>query len=445
MQTHEEFSFNALVKTHLGQALPKELGDAINMAKEPEDARQFIHRFFPLMKTAQYPVTDFTPIFMRWLSSIKHMLPRAWGGCIPPITLPCRHQKLDLYIKGLDRFDEKNGPVFLDLGCGFPPVTTSETAKHLPLWQVFGVDRSFPFYILYTQEGYYACFNEAGEFKYFQSFGPPAGRSLIQNPEKTKQQFNALFSTMKPKAGSEGFPENRTVEKNGCRLICEHVKDFENQNLSFIQADISDTGLPKADVIRCMNVHVYFSAPVRQEMTDRSGELMKDGGVMITGTNGLAIQSRYWVHEKKGRKLDCREFAFSPDNLSPFCFMAWFTLHDNDPESWLLSRLMGTIRSDDAFQKEFSRTLDQYLEEQEVCRRRPDGYLQMISEEMPQAEYHRKNAAIWQQMDKDGFIDQAVTVLEKAGYSAWKNHVGDIAVHPLSGPSAKPLSTGADA
>ncbi|MCG8685577.1 MAG: class I SAM-dependent methyltransferase [Desulfobacterales bacterium] len=444
MQTCEKGSFNALVKTHLGQALPKELGEAISMAEEPDESRQFIYRFFPLMKEARYPATDITPIFIRWLSSIKNMLPRAWGGCIPPITLPRRHHKLDLYIKGMNRFDEKNRPTFLDLGCGFPPVTTGDTAKQLPLWQVKGVDRSFPFYILYTQEGYYACFNEAGEFQYFQSFGPPAGRSLIQDPEKTRRYFNELFSTMNPKSGPKGFPENRTIEKNGCRLIRDHVKDFETENLSFIQADISDTGLPEADVIRCMNVHVYFPEPVRQEMTARSGKLLKDSGIMITGTNGLSIQSRYWVHKKNGRNLDCREFAFSPDNLSPFCFMAWFTLHDKDPESRLLSRLMGVIRSDRAFQKEFYRTLDQYLEDHEVCRRRSDGFLQMMSEEMPQAEYIRKNAVIWQQMDRDGFIDQAVTVLENSGYQAWKNHVGDIAVHPLSGPGAEPLSSGAD-
>ena len=37
---------------------------------------------------------------------------------------------------------------------------------------------------------------------------------------------------------------------------------------------------------------------------------------------------------------------------------------------------------------------------------------------------------IWQQLEKDGFLDGAVDVLARAGYDAWKNPVGDIAVRP---------------
>ena len=48
-----------------------------------------------LMKRAGYGVEQFNLALIRWLSvTIPTMLPRAWGGRIPPITMPGRHQKL---------------------------------------------------------------------------------------------------------------------------------------------------------------------------------------------------------------------------------------------------------------------------------------------------------------------------------------------------------------
>jgi len=169
-------------------------------------------------------------------------------------------------------------------------------------------------------------------------------------------------------------------------------------------------------------------------MVTQAGALLDDDGIMIVGTNGLAIQSRYFVYENKGGNLIAGEFAFSLDNLGPISFMPWFSLHDNDPESMRLARLSAQLRSDETFWPEFSHTVDRLLEENEICWRGANGFYQVPREEMPAEKYMPKIISMWQEIDKKGYVDGAVEVLKKAGYDAWKNVIGDISVRPLNEP-----------
>lgn len=432
MKSTPEMSFNDLVEKHLGNRLPREMANPIAMSEQPPEAKRFIVHVLQLMKQAGYPATSFTPYFIRWLSTIKNMLPCAWGGKIPPLTLPNRHRKLDVYIKGQDRFNQTKAPVFLDMGCGFPPITTSDTAKTLSDWQVFGVDYSFPDYIVYDKEGHYACFDKNGSFQYFQALLTPGGRALYQDPKGTRKYFNKLFLTLKEQ-GSQSFGNPyETDGKDGSRLIHNHVLNFETDNLRLIKSDINDVNLPPAKVIRCMNVHVYFDTDTRKKMLIKAGELLDEDGLMIVGTNGLAVQSRYFIYEKKTCNLTCSEFAFSPDNLGHVSHMAWFALHENDPESIFLAKLSRTVRSDDTFWPDFSDAMDRLLEENEICWRGSDGFFQVPKQEMLFSEYMAKGVSMWQELDSKGYVDGAVEVLKKAGYDAWKNSVGDIAIQPVS-------------
>lgn len=431
MQNRSDMSFNDLVETYLGKRLPREIADPISMADQSPDAKEFILRVLRLMNQAGYPATSLTPYFTRWISTIKNMLPSAWGGLIPPITLPNRHIKLDAYIKGQNRFNGAQAPVFLDMGCGFPPITTSDTAKTLSDWQVFGVDYSFPDYIVYNSEGHYACFDKNGDFQYFQALINPSGRALYQDPEGTKKYFNTLFSNLKTQAFPSTGNTSETLEKDGSRLIHNHVLNFETDNLSLIKSDVRDINLPPVQVIRCMNVHLYFDPNTREKMVAQAGKLLADDGLLIVGTNGLSVQGRYFVYEKKDGDLIASEFAFSPDNLGPISFMPWFALHENDPESMFLTELSRKIRSDDTFWPDFSNAMDKLLAENEICWLRGDGFYQVPREEMPPSEYLPKGVAIWQTLDSKGYVDGMVETLKKADYDAWKNVVGDIAVKPF--------------
>jgi hypothetical protein len=97
------------------------------------------------------------------------MLPSAWGGRIPPLTSIDRHKKIDPYVKRQVKLTGNGKPVFVDLWCDFPPLTTVDTAGNLPDWSVFGVDRAFSSYVLYNADRAYACFSREGRFQYLQS------------------------------------------------------------------------------------------------------------------------------------------------------------------------------------------------------------------------------------------------------------------------------------
>ncbi len=92
---------------------------------------------------------------------------------------------------------------------------------------------------------------------------------------------------------------SETFEKDGNRLVYNHIKDFEAENLKFIESDIEDLQLPPARVIRCMNVLLYFEKSVRERMRLSMGALLDDGGILISGFNHpFGIYARYAVYKK---------------------------------------------------------------------------------------------------------------------------------------------------
>ena len=432
--TNRQNEFNDLVERYLGARLPQQLAAAVDFTKLPSDTRAFIERMLDLMKRAGYGVEQFNTALIRWLSvTIPTMLPRAWGGRIPPITLPGRHQKLDAYVAGEHSPPFDKVPLFVDLGCGFPPVTPAESARALPDWHVYGVDRSFADFVLYDPAGHYACFDQAGQFQYFQASMDPSGRALYEDPAGTRQRFESLYAVLAPQLPQTDGTVSQQVEKDGHKLIQHHIRDFETDNLTLIKEDLMQLDLPPATVIRCMNLLIYFEPQNRKEMLSHAAKLLADGGMLIVGTNGYGIQTRYAIYRKDNDGLYPNEFAFSLDNLGHIVFMPWFSMHDNDPEAVLLADLAGAIRSDRRFWPSFSGRLDELLKSQAICFRGPDGFLQPLTEDMSLTEYFQKNAAIWQQLAAEEYPARAAETIKRAGHKAWINAVGDVAIKPPAG------------
>ena len=433
MESMETRSFNFLVEQFLGKRLPNTLADNISFPELSTEARGVILRMLALMKRASYPATEFNP-HMIWLMSTvtPRMLPSAWGGRIPPVTSPGRHRKLDTYVTKQTWSSSNGKPVFVDLGCGFPPVTTADTARHIPDWSVFGVDRSFARYVLYDAEGHYACFNRAGKFEYFQ----PLMKPLHDNPKTARTRFKSLFADISPQLKVFDDQASETVEKDGNRLVYNHVRDFEAENLKFIESDIEDLQLPPARVIRCMNVLLYFEKSVRERMRSLMGALLDDGGILISGMNHpFGIYNRYAVYKKDATGISPIEFAFSPDNLRPLGVAPWLTIKDEDEEAELLADLTGAIRADRIFWAEFNQRVDALQEKHGICRRGDDGFNHFTEEAQtaPPNVIMKKTTALWHQLEAAGYTDGAVEALRRAGYKAWKNPVGDIAVLPPEG------------
>jgi hypothetical protein len=424
-------TFDNLVAEHFGARLPQQLTAGISWTALHSDARQFILRMFSLMKGARYRVTDFTPYLVRVIfTMVPSVLPFAWGGRIPPLTIPNRHHKLDVYVEQLYGNQEKDPAVFVDLGCGFPPVTTVETADYFKGWQIYCVDRFFAEYVLYDAEGHYACFDGEGFFQYFQPQMIPSGRAMYENPAATRTYFQNLFATMAPMIDSVTAKKSQTVEANGNRLVHNLIRTFESEKLHFIESELQVLDLPPASVIRCMNMLLYFPAAIRKKMLRQAGRTLADDGIIIAGTNGFGIDGRYTVYRKDGEGVRADEFAFGMENLRTFWVMPWFTIHENDPEAGLLSRLMGVIRSDSSYWPRFTKRVDALLDRYQICRRENDGYLHFATVETPGPVLLSKLAGVWRQIKAEGYLTGAVEALSRAGYSAWENRIGDIAVRP---------------
>ena len=299
-------------------------------------------------------------------------------------------------------------------------------------WQIYGVDRTFYDFVVYDKDGHYACFDQEGVFQYFQALMNPSGRALYADRKAAQKLFEKLFENLYPLLQTLNDTTSETVEKNGNKLIYNHIRDFETDNLTFIESDITNLRLPPAKVIRCMNVLIYFKPEIRNRMLMNAGELLDDDGILIAGTNGLGIQSRYCVYRKGSEGPFLDEFAFSLDNLGPIVFMTFFTIHENDPEATLLADLARAIRGDRPFWSDFSNRVDNLLESNGVCKRGSNGYLHFPEVEMPPIDYFNINTLLWRQMAEEGYLDRVVDVLELAGHQAWENSIGDIAIRPAA-------------
>ena len=256
---------------------------------------------------------------------------------------------------------------------------------------------------------------------------------MYADPAGTRRRFETLYAELLPLLPDSDGSASERVEQDGSRLIGHPIRDFETANLALIKKDFMQVDLPPATVVRCMNILIYFDPPGREKMLSRAEGLLNDDGIVIVGTNGYGIQTRYAVYRKNDNGLSPCEFAFGLDNLGHIVFMPWFTIHANDPEARLLAGLAGTIRGDRHFWASFSGRLDELLQTSGICSRGTDGFLHPLVEDIPPVAYLQKNAEIWQQMEAEGYPDQTVEVLARAGYKAWKNRVGDIAVEPPPG------------
>jgi hypothetical protein len=429
--TTTAISFDDLVEQFLGTRLPSPMADSISFATLPPDARDFILRMLALMKQARYPVADINPIFMNVLATtVPNVLPCAWGGRIPPLTVPGRHRKLDAFVSSQNWSDEKRRPLFVDMGCGFPPVTTIETAKRLPDWKIIGVDRFFAKYVVYDAEGHYACFDGDGVYQYFQPMMTRSGMAMYADPASTRARFETLYDNLVSLLGKKDDATSETVTNNGHRLVHHQIRDFKAANLSFLETEIDELDLPPAKVIRCMNVLIYFPPPVREKMRQQAGALLEEDGLLIAGTSGFGIDGRYTVYRKIAGAIVPVEFAFGLENLRSVGIMPYFTLHGADNEATLLAELMCTVRDDRPYWATFSGRVDQLLAHHAICQRGDDGFLTPPPEDIPRAELRDRMATLWRQMVDEGFLDRTVDLLARAGYDAWQNAAGDIAIRP---------------
>jgi hypothetical protein len=184
-----------------------------------------------------------------------------------------------------------------------------------------------------------------------------------------------------------------------------------------------------------MNTLIYFDPETRQRMLAKAGALLADSGILIVGANLMSGAScRYGVYRRDHQSIAPTEFALSLDNLRSINVMPWYTLHDDDPEAMLLADVIRQVRADRPFWRVFAGRLDELMAHYGLFERDSNGFLYAPEGEELAGDFAERTARLWRQVEEEGFRDGAVDALNRAGYAAWKNPVGDIAIRPTFGP-----------
>jgi SAM-dependent methyltransferase len=344
---------------------PEALALLKSMETGAPELRALAERTLWLMKICRLDPSDISPAMAWWVAKLTPgMLPSALEGRVPSITMEGRHSRLDDYLAANPWTVLGAGSIVLDIGCGFPPRTTMDTAARFPAWQVIGVDHTFD-------------------------------------------------------------------DPNGATLFRDALKAYERANLSFIRANFGED-LPQADAVRCMNVLIYYGSDFRARAESWLAGILRPGGLFLCGANGWrSVESRYSVYRNEDGRLAPREFAFSLDNLRPFSGVPWFTLHDGERETWMLANMVGILRADENFRRDYDTSLDRWLKTSHILNRDSDGRLRTPPVPIPAPEWRAAYELILGRLEDAGFVDRAVSVLKAAGLRAWRNVAGHIAVEPL--------------
>jgi hypothetical protein len=400
---------------------------------ERPEVKEFVGRAFRIMAISKTPPQNFTP-GLAWMLGIMipGLLPGAWGNIVPPITYEDRHLLINQYLANNPWASFPEGSVLLEMGCGFPPQTAVDAAREFPQWQVIGADLRFDPYVVYDDEGNYACMDHAGGIRYFQ---PGAGNRtsfhlLYAEKDAAYQRFSNLFTQLRKKLPPDHGDAHAEVEHEGARLVANPIRSYERSNLKLIQTGLGEDA-PAADMIRVFNVLFYFDSDFRRRAEQWALRTLRPGGLFLCGGDGAkSLESRYSVYRKEHDTLVRKEFAFSLDNVRPPTVLPLFSLHDEEKETFELATLLGVLNSDETFRRAYNLRLDELLAENKMWVRQPDGFLGLPAVQLDPVEWMITIIAIHKKMSEEGFVDQAVGVLQQAGYHAWKNPVGHVAVDP---------------
>lgn len=391
---------------------------------ERPDARAMIERVCRLMHRAGVPAEDVSTFQGGMLGSlISRLLPGNWEGRVPPITVAGRHRRIDQLVATLFPVPGR----MLDVACGFPPMTTLDSADALPGWEIVGADRALPHYLVHDGLGNYAVFDETGRATYFQPLIPTGDSwaALLADWEASRARFEALLQqSLASGAASDGGAPGAA----GATLSIEPAEGYARPGLRFVRSDLADLATTPANVVRCFNMLMYFDAGFRTAALAQFASLLEEDGLLVCGTDWAGtIECRYFTYRKRGADLVPHEFAFSVDNMAPFGVVPFYALQDDDIEVETLGRLCAILREDPAFAPRARALNDRLRLEYGLAPRGDDGYTGDLSTAVDPAELWTRSIAMSDRLDADLAAEAAAT-LARHGYRTRVNEVGHVAI-----------------
>ena len=387
------------------------------------DVFSFVERIFSLMSSNGMPAKDLSLQQADVLGTLlARILPGAWEGRVPPITVKGRHAVIDQYIKK-NHWLNSGGKTMLDIGCGFPPFTTIEAADYLSDWNITGADPSMPDYLIYDVEGNYATLDENKSTVYFQPAMPSIENwnKLLYDSAATKKRFENLLDELLDQPAYEGFP----------RMELNPVKNYETERLTFIKGGIGQINITPKDVIRCFNVLYYFDDQFLENALKWFAENTKERGIVLIGGDWAAsTESYYTIYQKNGSQLVKKEFVFSIDCICPFGIVTWYAMHDDDRQKAELVSYIRILRNDKSFMDAFYTFHDAQRMNYKACPRDSEGYYGAVDPSIPPQDIWTITSKMLNELNEAGYNQQAVEVLIREGLKARVNEVGHIAIEP---------------
>jgi hypothetical protein len=402
----------------------------------PAQVRDFVDRIFRIMALSGFEARNLAPS-LAWNIGVLSVGTIS-GGVVPSLSWEGRHKRIDAYLDANPWLCPGPDTRFLEMGCGFPPITAIDIANAHPDWQITGADPCQDEYLLYDDRGNYACLNGAGRVRYFQPGAGNAAELFALNEQRTAtlQRFSQLFRILHPTLPETGDGELAGTQRECGRLIRHPQRLYEVPNLKLVRAGIG-AELPCADIIRCFNVLMYFDRAFRSKAEEWALGTLNPGGLLLCGGDSTkTTDARYTVYRNEDGILAAKEFAFSIEGLRPLIMLPWFSLHDGDREVMAAAALAAILRADSDFRARYDARNDALLAEKRLFVRDSEGQLTPAPDQLPQSLWIEAREQIALQLEREGFAEQAVAVLKKAGLNAWVNSAGHVAVDPAGLASA---------
>ncbi len=431
--TSTEFIESVNAKYFAGELSPLQIALLQDLDPNNTEAVEFVEHAMARMKRIEVSAKDSAALLFWEMASIwPNILPGAWQGIVPPITFSNRHILLEYYMEKNQWCPLTPGSQVLDMGCGFPPLTAIDLAKRFPEVTIIGADLSFGKYTLSDPDDNYACILADETIKYLQ---PASGktnqwRRIFEDLNAARHQFAEKFLELKrdlPEKEKENDFEE--VLRDGWSLVRNPMRKYARQNLSFIEKAIGDDVFSTSlDMIRCMNVLLYFDPAFRIRALDWASRHLKEGGLFFCGLNwSESINSRISVYQKEQGIMQLKEFSFATENIRPMEGVPYFSFRDDDFDQEQLLQHVDMIRKDKPFMDKLNPGFDTILSQNAVCGRDEAGYLGFpdpaFSPQQLLINMSRSCAQLSQQ-----FAEKAVAVLKELGKKAWVNEIGFISV-----------------
>ncbi len=440
-------------REYFGSALSPEVLSVLTHAGVHEQSA-FFERIFRRMHACGFSPRDFSPhlalLMAKEVSAIigvgkvsvrrdHHIAFDGTEGPGPPITSSGRLAWFDRYLADNQWRCANTISTFLDVGCGFPPHTTRETARHFSQMSLVGMDLHLPSFRV-ADDHDFAFYDERGEFLYL---APRDGKAASW--ARTQREFDdrvAFFAGLVEEANGE--PRRIGAGIPSIEVTTDLPVSFELPNLRLERGAIGAKLQHRFDCIRAATVLVWFGPEFQCQAMDWVRESLNPNGVFFRITNcGDGSQNRYSTYQLQDDRLVLREFAFSLDNLRPVVDAAtWSSLTEQEEDTDRLVELCGVLAANHDFRVRYNTVVDEFLALNNVGRRDESGYFHVIpvEDDASQATTSAGTVAAnttkvrttLRRLDRllvdQDLVAEAADVLRKHGYESRVNEAGHVGV-----------------